>query len=172
MLRLIKPLKYNASSVYLNTCLQRTCGIKGVNFSLFWGHRQLFTLDPNKLGARVLKNNILRPSSFSSVCQSTHTHTWTEYEWPQDFISVIMWLENPTRTLKHQGFTQNKRSLLLAIISFQKRSDELKHYPHLHPDSKLICLAVRLLNERPNWLHCILCIIIIFFNSLFLLLWL
>ncbi len=49
----------------LNTWLQRTCGIKGVNFidnfNLFWGHRQLFKLDglhPNKLGARVLKDNI------------------------------------------------------------------------------------------------------------------
>ncbi len=49
----------------LNTWLQRTCGIKGFNFidnfNLFWGHRQLFILDglhPNKLGARVLKDNI------------------------------------------------------------------------------------------------------------------
>ncbi len=48
----------------LNTRLQRTCCIKGVNFidnfNLFWGHRQLFKLDglhPNKL-ARVLKDNI------------------------------------------------------------------------------------------------------------------
>ncbi len=49
----------------LNTWLQRTCSIKGVNFidnfNLFWGHRQMFKLDglhPNKLGARVLKDNI------------------------------------------------------------------------------------------------------------------
>ncbi|KAL0161464.1 hypothetical protein M9458_045189, partial [Cirrhinus mrigala] len=49
----------------LNTRLQRTCSQKGVNFidnfNLFWGHRQLFKLDglhPNKLGARVLKDNI------------------------------------------------------------------------------------------------------------------
>ncbi|KAL0147714.1 hypothetical protein M9458_056992 [Cirrhinus mrigala] len=49
----------------LNTWLQRTCSQKGVNFidnfNLFWGHRQLFKLDglhPNKLGARVLKDNI------------------------------------------------------------------------------------------------------------------
>ncbi|KAL0171513.1 hypothetical protein M9458_031824, partial [Cirrhinus mrigala] len=49
----------------LNTWLQRTCSLKGVNFidnfNLFWGHRQLFKLDglhPNKLGARVLKDNI------------------------------------------------------------------------------------------------------------------
>ncbi len=49
----------------LNTWLQRTCVIKGVNFidnfNIFWGHRQLFKPDrlhPNKLGARVLKDNI------------------------------------------------------------------------------------------------------------------
>ncbi|KAL0161231.1 hypothetical protein M9458_044956, partial [Cirrhinus mrigala] len=49
----------------LNTWLQRTCSQKGVNFidnfNLFWGHRQLFKLDglhPNKLGGRVLKDNI------------------------------------------------------------------------------------------------------------------
>ncbi len=49
----------------LNTWLQRTYGIKGVNFidnfNLFWGHRQLFKLDglhSNKLDARVLKYNI------------------------------------------------------------------------------------------------------------------
>ncbi len=49
----------------LNTWLQRTCSIKRVNFidnfNHFWGHRQLFKLDslhPNKLGARVLKDNI------------------------------------------------------------------------------------------------------------------
>ncbi len=37
---------------------------------------------------------------------------------------------------------------LAAGTSFQKRSDVLNHQPHLNPDSKLICLAVRLLNER------------------------
>uniref|UniRef100_A0A8C1W2U5 SGNH hydrolase-type esterase domain-containing protein n=1 Tax=Cyprinus carpio TaxID=7962 RepID=A0A8C1W2U5_CYPCA len=49
----------------LYTWLQRSCNIKGVNFidncNLFWGHRQLFkpdVLHPNKLGARVLKDNI------------------------------------------------------------------------------------------------------------------
>ncbi len=48
----------------LNTWLQRTCSTKGVNFidnfNIFWGHRQLYKLDglhPNKLGARVLKDN-------------------------------------------------------------------------------------------------------------------
>ncbi len=49
----------------LNTWLQRTCGIKVVNFidsfNLFRGHRQLFQMDglhSNKLGARVLKDQI------------------------------------------------------------------------------------------------------------------
>ncbi len=49
----------------LNTWLQWSCGIKGVdfidNFNIFWGHRQLFKLDGlylNRLGARVLKDNI------------------------------------------------------------------------------------------------------------------
>ncbi len=49
----------------LNTWLQRSCGIKGVNFidnfNIFWGYRQLFKLDGlhlNKLGVRVLKDNI------------------------------------------------------------------------------------------------------------------
>ncbi len=78
----------------LNTWLQRTCGIKGVNFidnfNLFWGHRQWFKLDglhPNKLGARVIKDNIYFSVHHPSVvcaCQSIHsewhTHTWTEYE--------------------------------------------------------------------------------------------
>ncbi len=49
----------------LNTWLQRSCGMKGVNiidnFNIFWGQRQLFKLDSlhlNRLGARVLKDNI------------------------------------------------------------------------------------------------------------------
>ena len=46
----------------LNTWLQKTCNIKRVNFiHLFWSQRQLFKQDglhPNKLGARVLKDNI------------------------------------------------------------------------------------------------------------------
>ncbi|KAL0162813.1 hypothetical protein M9458_042209, partial [Cirrhinus mrigala] len=72
----------------LNTWLQRTCSLKGVNFidkfNLFWGHRQLFVLDglhPNKLGARVLKDNICFSLRHPSVeCASppsmngTHTH--------------------------------------------------------------------------------------------------
>ncbi len=55
----------------LNTWLQRTCSTKGVNFidkfNIFWG--QLFKLDdlhPNKLGARVLKDNI-----YFSLCHTS-----------------------------------------------------------------------------------------------------
>ncbi|KAL0153594.1 hypothetical protein M9458_051074, partial [Cirrhinus mrigala] len=61
----------------LNTWLQRTCSLKGVNFidnfNLFWGH--------NKLGPRVLKDNIYFSLCHPSVeCASppnmngTHTH--------------------------------------------------------------------------------------------------
>uniref|UniRef100_A0A9J8ALC7 SGNH hydrolase-type esterase domain-containing protein n=1 Tax=Cyprinus carpio carpio TaxID=630221 RepID=A0A9J8ALC7_CYPCA len=68
----------------LNTWLQRSCNIKGVNFidnfNLFWGHRQLFKPDglhPNKLGARVLKDNIYfslcHPSAEFVNPFSTHT---------------------------------------------------------------------------------------------------
>ncbi len=71
----------------LNTWLQRTCSTKGVNFinnfNIFWGHRQLFKLDglhPNKLGARVLKDNIYFSLRHPSVVcanplglNSTHT---------------------------------------------------------------------------------------------------
>ncbi len=65
----------------LNSWLQRSCSIKGVNFidnlNIFLGHRQLFKLDGlhlNRLGARVLKDNI---------------YFWTEYKWPQDLISAL-----------------------------------------------------------------------------------
>uniref|UniRef100_A0A9J8B607 OSK domain-containing protein n=1 Tax=Cyprinus carpio carpio TaxID=630221 RepID=A0A9J8B607_CYPCA len=68
----------------LNTWLQRSCNIKGVNFidnfNLFWGHRQLFKPDglhPNKLGARVLKDNfyfcLRHPSAEYVNSFSTHT---------------------------------------------------------------------------------------------------
>uniref|UniRef100_A0A9J8C9U4 Uncharacterized protein n=1 Tax=Cyprinus carpio carpio TaxID=630221 RepID=A0A9J8C9U4_CYPCA len=68
----------------LNTWLQRSCNIKGMNFidnfNPFWGHRQLFKPDgiyPNKLGARVLKDNIYfslhHPSAECVNPFSTHT---------------------------------------------------------------------------------------------------
>ncbi len=70
----------------LNTWLQRSCGIKGVNFinnfNIFWGHKQLFKLDDlqlNRLGARVLKDNIysLRhpPMMFANPLCLNGTHT-------------------------------------------------------------------------------------------------
>ncbi len=74
----------------LNTWLQRSCGLKGVinidNFNIFWGHRQLFKLDglhPNKLGARVLKDNIYfslhHPSLVCANGQSMSDHR-TSYQ--------------------------------------------------------------------------------------------
>ncbi len=67
----------------LNTWLQRTCSTKGVNFidnfNIFWGHRQLFKLDglhPNKLGARVLKDNFYFSLHHPSVvCANPLTHS-------------------------------------------------------------------------------------------------
>ncbi len=78
----------------LNTWLQRSCGIKGVNFIknvyIFWGHRQLFKLDGlhlNRFDARELKDNIYFSIRHPSVMcanplclNGTHTHTWTEYK--------------------------------------------------------------------------------------------
>ncbi len=74
----------------LNTWLQRSSGLKGVNFfdnfNIFWGHRQLFKLDglhPNKLGARVLKDNIYfslhHPSLVCANGQSMSGHR-TSYQ--------------------------------------------------------------------------------------------
>lgn len=71
----------------LNTWLQKTCNIKGVNFidnfNLFWSQRQLFRQDghhPNKLGSRVLKDNIYFSLNHpSAVCANpinlNGTHT-------------------------------------------------------------------------------------------------
>jgi len=75
----------------LNTWLQKTCNIKEVslsnieNFNLFWSQKQLFQQDghhPNKLGSKVLKDNIY----FLLQCVPIHstrmarTHTWIQYE--------------------------------------------------------------------------------------------
>ncbi len=86
----------------LNTWLQRTCSTKGVNFidnfNIFWGHRQLFKLDglhPNKLGARVLKDNFnfsLRHPSV--VCANPLIHSpgqnmsdhRTSYQLPSHYV--------------------------------------------------------------------------------------
>ncbi len=51
-----------------------------------------------------------------------------------------------------------------VVISFQKRSDVLKHKPHLNPDSKLICLAVHLLNKHCATSKLIALYIIIFYS--------
>ncbi len=65
----------------LNTWLQRTCSVKGVNFidnfNLFWGHRQLF----KQTWVKSAKgHNLLLPHHPSEVCSKplnlngTHTH--------------------------------------------------------------------------------------------------
>ncbi len=99
------PLPARGTSMFsrllgLNTWLQRSCGIKGVNFidnfNIFWGHRQLFKLDGfhiNRLGTRVLNDNIYFSLRHFSVMRANPlclngTHTWTEYKWLQDFISA------------------------------------------------------------------------------------
>ncbi len=51
---------------------------------------------------------------------------------------------------------------LPSTVRFQKRSDVLKYYPHLNPDSKLICLAVHLWNEHCATSELIALFIIIF----------
>ncbi len=86
----------------LNTWLQRTCSTKGVNFiynfNIFWGHRQLFKLDglhPNKLGARVLKDNFYFSLRHPSVvCANPLTHSpgqnmsdhRTSYQLPSHYV--------------------------------------------------------------------------------------
>ncbi len=86
----------------LNTWLQRTCSTKGVNFidnfNIFWGHRQLFKLDglhPNKLGARVLKDNLYFSLRHPSVvCANSLTYSpgqnmsdhRTSYQLPSHYV--------------------------------------------------------------------------------------
>ncbi len=86
----------------LNTWLQRTCSTKGVNFidnfNIFWGHRQLFKLDglhPNKLGARVLKDNFYFSLRHPSVvCANPLIHSpgqnisdhRTSYQLPSHYV--------------------------------------------------------------------------------------
>jgi len=69
----------------LNTWLQKTCNIKEVNslqsFNLFWSQRQLFLRDgihPNKLGSRMLKDNIyfsLNHAVCDNLLNLNSTHT-------------------------------------------------------------------------------------------------
>ncbi len=108
----------------LNTWLQRTCSTKGVNFidnfNIFWGHRQLFKLDglhPNKLGARVLKDNFdfsLRHPSV--VCANPLIHSpgqnmsdhRTSYELPSHYV-----VEESHKDTDNA--TQPKQALLMDI---------------------------------------------------------
>ncbi len=111
----------------LNVWLQTTCSIKGVNFNIFCGHRQRFKLDglhPNKLGARVLKDNICFSLRHPSVVcanpldlKGTHTHLERIWVTTGLHISfrVIMWLTHPTRTLITPCSQNNNCSWKLAL---------------------------------------------------------
>ncbi len=108
----------------LNTWLQRTCSTKGVNFidnfNIFWGHRQLFKLDglhPNKLGARVLKDNFYFSLRHPSVvCANTLIHSpgqnmsdhRTSYQLPSHYV-----VEESHKDTDNA--TQPKQALLMDI---------------------------------------------------------
>ncbi len=108
----------------LNTWLQRTCSTKGVNFidnfNIFWGHRQLFKLDglhPNKLGARVLKDNFYFSLRHPSVvCANPLIHSpgqnmsdhRTSYQLPSHYV-----VEESHKDTDNA--TQAKQALLMDI---------------------------------------------------------
>ncbi len=108
----------------LNTWLQRTCSTKGVNFidnfNIFWGHRQLFKLDglhPNKLGARVLKDNFYFSLHHPSVvCANPLIHSpgqnmsdhRTSYQLPSHYV-----VEESHKDTDNA--TQPKQALLMDI---------------------------------------------------------
>ncbi len=108
----------------LNTWLQRTCSAKGVNFidnfNIFWGHRQLFKLDglhPNKLGARVLKDNFYFSLRHPSVvCANPLIHSpgqnmsdhRTSYQLPSHYV-----VEESHKDTDNA--TQPKQALLMDI---------------------------------------------------------
>ncbi len=110
----------------LNTWLQRTCSTKGVNFidnfNIFWGHRQLFKLDglhPNKLGARVLKDNFYFSLRHPSVVcvnpltqspgQNMSDHR-TSYQLPRHYV-----VEESHKDTDNA--TQPKQPLLMDITA-------------------------------------------------------
>ncbi len=108
----------------LNTWLQRTCSTKGANFidnfNIFWGHRQLFKLDglhPNKLGARVLKDNLYFSIRHPSVvCANPLIHSpgqnmsdnRTSYQLPSHYV-----VEESHKDTDNA--TQPKQALLMDI---------------------------------------------------------
>ncbi len=108
----------------LNTWLQITCSTKGVNFidnfNIFWGHRQLFKLDglhPNKLGARVLKDNFYFSLRHPSVvCANPLIHSpgqnmsdhRTSYQLPSHYV-----VEESHKDTDNA--TQPKQALLMDI---------------------------------------------------------
>ncbi len=120
----------------LNTWLQRTCSTKGVNFidnfNIFWGHRQLFKLDglhPNKLGARVLKDNFYFSLVIPQWCVPIHSHTHLDRIWVTTGLHisfrVIMWLKNPTRTLITPR-SQNKHCSWTSRLSPAHRAHHMQ----------------------------------------------
>ncbi len=108
----------------LNTWLQRTCSTKGVNFidnfNIFWGHRQLFKLDglhPNKLGARVLKDNFyfsLRHPSVVCVNPLIHSpgQNMSDHRTSYQLLSHYVVEESHKDT---DNATQPKQPLLMDI---------------------------------------------------------
>ncbi len=120
----------------LNTWLQRTCRTKGVNFidnfNIFWGHRQLFKLDglnPNKLGARVLKDNFYFSLRHPSVvCTNPLTHSpgqnMSDHR-TSNQLSSIMWLKNPTRILI-TPHSQNKHCSWTSWLSPAHRAHHMQ----------------------------------------------
>ncbi len=113
----------------LNTWLQRTCSTKGVNFidnfNIFWGHRQLFKLDglhPNKLGTRVLKDNLFFSLRHPSVVCA---NPLTQQNMSDHRTSVIMWLKNPTRTLI-TARSQNKHCSWTSRLSPAHRAHHMQ----------------------------------------------
>ncbi len=106
----------------LNTWLQRTCSTKGVNFidnfNIFWGHRQLFKLDglhPNKLGARVLKDNFyfsLRHPSVVCANPLIHSQNMSDHRTSYQLPSHYVVEESHKDT---DNATQPKQALLMDI---------------------------------------------------------
>ncbi len=90
------------------------------NFNIFWGHRQLFKLDglhPNKLGARVLKDNFYFSLRHPSVvCANPLTHSpgqnmsdhRTSYQLPSHYV-----VEESHKDTDNA--TQPKQALLMDI---------------------------------------------------------
>ncbi|XP_073792157.1 uncharacterized protein [Danio rerio] len=112
----------------LNVWLQKTCNKKGLNFidnfNLFWNQRQLFTSDglhPNKLGAKVLKDNIFFSLNHpSAVCATELNCTHTPSKCPDDhrtsnqLLSGLVADESPKDS---DNAMQPKHPMLIETLS-------------------------------------------------------